>query len=302
MSPALDFELHYQNLRFQLECLKRTGSAFQSFFEAIMTKADPSFVTIKPWGKLGDEKCDGISHATGTYFQVYAPERMTAAATIAKINDDFSGALANWKALKIWAFVWSAVVAGLPPEVEKRLQSLCTENPTIGIEDWSPDRLWDEVKRLTSQQRAELLGAVPDVAAANRTTAVEVATVLNWLAEQPVQPAQTDEGFEQTALADKLSLNALSDGIASLVGRSLPIVREVERYVNGSVDGDFNRKVASRLVAEYERRSALNNSADAVFVELVDHVVGTPQPTQEQFWAAVGIVSHYFELCDIFKR
>ncbi len=302
MTETLDFELHYQNLRFQNECLKRSGSSFQAFFEAIMTKADPSFVTIKPWGKQGDLKCDGISHATGTYFQVYAPEGMSAADTIKKINEDFSGALANWQALKVWAFVWSAVVAGLPPDVEKRLQALRTENPTLTIDDWSPDRLWQEVVRLTVQQRAELLGAAPELAAANRTTAAEVATLLNWLAEQPVGPVDIDEGFGQTALADKISVNDLSDRIVSLVGRSLPIVSEVSRYVHGNVDGGFNRKVARRLVAEYERQSALNDNPDAVFVELVDHVVGTSAPTQEQFWAAVGVVSHYFELCDIFKR
>jgi hypothetical protein len=133
MTAMLDFELHYQNLRFQNECLKRNGSSFQAFFEEIMTKADPSFVTIKPWGKQGDLKCDGISHATGTYFQVYAPEGLSAADTIKKINEDFSGARDNWPELKEWVFVWSGVEAGLPPDVEKRLQDLRAENPTITI-------------------------------------------------------------------------------------------------------------------------------------------------------------------------
>lgn len=302
MTVPLNFELHYQHLRFQNECLKRQGASFQAFFESIMTKVDSTFVTIKPWGKLGDLKCDGISHATSTYFQVYAPEELTAAETIAKIDADFQGALDNWPAMKTWAFVWSGVAAGLPPKVEKRLQELRVANPALTIEDWSEDRLWDEVQKLTPQQRAEILGPVPLVAAANRTTAVEIAALLNWLAEEPAGPGDTDEGFEQTALAEKLSVNDLSERIGALVGRSLPIVADVARYVNGSVDGKLNQKIASRLVAEYERQSALSDNSDAVFVELVDYVHGSSSPSQEQFWAAVGIVSHYFELCDIFKR
>jgi hypothetical protein len=126
--------------------------------------------------------------------------------------------------------------------------------------------------------------------------------LLNWVAEQPAAPGALDEGFEQTALSDKIDVNALSERVASLVGRSLPIVRDVERYVKNNVDGYFNAKVASRLVAEYERLSVSEPTPDAVFVGLVDFVAEGSDSTQEQFWAAVGIVSHYFELCDIFKR
>src|SRR5690349_10241542 len=116
MEP-IDLELYIQRLRFENECLRRRGTAFQGFFEQIMSKSDPSFVTIKPWGREGDRKCDGISESSGAYYQVYAPDELNAAQTINKIDEDFEGAKRQWSRLQKWVFVWSAVPEGLPPAV-----------------------------------------------------------------------------------------------------------------------------------------------------------------------------------------
>ncbi len=301
MSEILDDELYWQSLRFENECLKRRGSSFQAFFEAIMAKADPSFETVKPWGREGDRKCDGLSPATGTLFQVYAPEEVTAAATVQKIEEDFAGAKEHWGEFKRWVFVWSAVGVGLPPAVVAKLKELREAEDSAGIEidDWSREGLWQIVKGLTPQQRAELLGPVPRPV---QTTAVEIQTVLNWLVDSGPEPVDPDEGFELTALAEKIDLNKLSDRVAALIARSLPVAQDVERYVAGSYDGDFSAKVASRLVAEYQRLEVLEEEPDKIFVALVDAVAGAPNRTTEEWWGAVGIVSYYFELCDIFKR
>lgn len=298
----MDLDLYIHYLRFENECLKRNGAEFQSFFEELMTKAEPSFVVVKPWGKEGDWKCDGIIEEDGTYFQVYAPEAMSAAETIAKIDADFAGVLEHWGDLQSWTFVWSATAEGLPPAVIERLQELQEENPALSIDNWSKERLWKvAVEKLTTDQRVELLGIVPSMTAANRTTAVEVRTVLNWVAEQEVGPSATDEGFDLTDIADKLEKNDLSDTTSSLVGRSLPIASEVDRYVSGNVDVDFSGKIASRLRAQYEALAAGGASPDGIFIGLVDYVAGD-DPTEEEFWAAVGIVSYYFQLCDVFEK
>ncbi len=113
MTDGLDHELYWQWLRFENECLKRRGSDLQTFFEAVMNKVYTSFQTVKPWGREGDRKCDGFSPATGTLFQVYAPEDMTDSAAVAKIEEDFAGAKEHWGDFKRWVFVWSAVDPGL---------------------------------------------------------------------------------------------------------------------------------------------------------------------------------------------
>jgi hypothetical protein len=301
VSELLDDELYWQYLRFENECLKRRGSDFQAFFEDVMAKADASFQTVKPWGREGDRKCDGLSVATGTLFQVYAPEGITAADTVAKIDEDFAGAKQHWGDFKRWIFVWSGVDAGLPPAVVAKLKELREDegNEGIEIDDWSQEGLWKIVKGLTPQQRAELLGPVPIPTA---TTAVEIRTVLNWLIESGPNPVEPDEGFEHTGLGEKIELNQLSDRVAALVGRSLPVATEVDRYVSNSYDSNFSSKVAARLIAQYERLEAIEDDPDKIFVALVDSVASGPNASRAEWWGAVGIVSFYFELCDIFKK
>jgi hypothetical protein len=298
-----EFELAWHRIIFQRECLKRMGMEFQTFFEAIMGKAESSFVTIKPWGNVGDKKCDGIVNDAGLYFQVYAPEgTVPAATTVAKIDEDFSGAKDNWPELREWVFVWSAVDAGLPPEVEKRLQELRAENKELAIDDWGEEALWTIVKeKLTPEQRVHLLGVVPRPDDANRTTAAEIQTLLNWIVEQPIGP-DAEEGFDLTDLAHKLSKNQLSERIGSIAARSLSIAIEVKRYVSGSVDVKLSSKVASRLIAEYELLSASGLRGDALFAGLIEYVEGDLPRTPELFWAAAGIVTYYFQICDIFER
>jgi len=69
-----EFALHHHRRELELELYRRTGRAFQDFFEQIMQKADPGFVMIKPMGKVGDWKADGYSTTTGTVYQCYAPK------------------------------------------------------------------------------------------------------------------------------------------------------------------------------------------------------------------------------------
>lgn len=302
VTEALDGELYWQCLRFENECLKRHGATFQMFFEAVMLKADSSFQVVKPWGSEGDRKCDGMSPATGRLFQVYAPEGITAATTVSKIEEDFEGAKEHWNGFRGWVFVWSAVEVGLPPAVVEKLRTLRADdaNAAILIEDWNREALWVIVKTdLTAQQRAELLGPVPVPAT---TTAAEIRTVLNWLVETGPEPIEPDEGFESTALGKKIELNKLSDQVAKLIGRALPVASEVERYVSGSYDSAFSSKVASRLIALYQRLEVLEDDPDRIFVALVDEVAEGSARTAAEWWGAVGIVSYYFELCDIFKQ
>lgn len=157
-----DHELYVHWLLFQVECLKRSGSAFQAFFEDIMRKAHDSFTAVKPWGNEGDRKCDGLLLGDGVMFQVYAPETLNAASTLSKIAEDFAGVKAQWKSLRKWVFVTRHP---LPPAVVQALVDPEANEGAAGItiESWDVERLWDEVKALSLQDRVELLGPVPIV-------------------------------------------------------------------------------------------------------------------------------------------
>jgi hypothetical protein len=299
---ANEHDLYFDRIRFENECLLRTGTEFQSLFEGIMSKAESSFVTVRPWGSEGDRKCDGLVTATGTVFQVYAPEQIKIASTRTKMEEDCAGAVDHWDEMREWVFVWSGLNKGLPPELVTCLTDLRGRYPRLTVDDWNRDRLWSVVeKKLSKLDRATLFGPPPRIENSETATAVEIQTVLNFLATDSRGPAP-EEDFDLTDLKPKLAKNHLTATTERLVGRALPLAREVERYVNGNYDSSFSKKVGARLIGHYQELTASGLSGDNAFLRLVDFASGDVGRGEAYFWGAAGIVTYYFEICDIFER
>jgi hypothetical protein len=145
-------------LWFKYQCHECSPMEFQRLFENVIKRARPEFMQIRPYGNIGDRKCDGLFHADGTVFQVYAPYELKQAELQAKIEEDCDGALANWHDLKNWVFVYNAR-RGLPPDISATLSAQQAKHPTLTIKSLSSDALWEMARNLTVQQRAEILGA-----------------------------------------------------------------------------------------------------------------------------------------------
>ena len=103
-------------LWFKYQCHECSPADFQRLFENVIKRARPEFIAIKPYGNIGDRKCDGLFHAEGAVFQVYSPDDLKLAELKSKIKEDLDGAVAQWvQILKEWTFVYN-VRRGLPPE------------------------------------------------------------------------------------------------------------------------------------------------------------------------------------------
>lgn len=146
-------------LWWKLKCLEASGLEFQGLFEKVMERIHPEFVKVRSYGNLGDRKCDGLYWDDGTVFQVYSPDEIKQARTIAKIKEDLSGAVANWgNQLKKWVFVYNTR-RGVGPDVPRMLEEQQRKYPDIVIEPLSNEALWEQVRELSLQQRSEILGA-----------------------------------------------------------------------------------------------------------------------------------------------
>lgn len=146
-------------LWFKYQCHESSPADFQRLFENVIKRAKPQFVQIKPYGNIGDRKCDGLFHAEGTVFQVYSPDELKQAELKKKIKEDLDGAVKHWKAiLREWVFVYNAR-RGLPPDIPGALDSHRKRYPKLSIDHLSSDALWELARALTLQMRAEILGA-----------------------------------------------------------------------------------------------------------------------------------------------
>jgi hypothetical protein len=146
-------------LWFKYQCHEGSPTDFQRLFENVIKRTRPEFVQIRPYGNIGDRKCDGLFHVDGTVFQVYSPDELKQAELQAKIEEDLDGAVAHWKdALKNWVFVYNAR-RGLPPDIPGELERQRARHPRVAIDHISSDKLWEMARGLTLQQRSEILGA-----------------------------------------------------------------------------------------------------------------------------------------------
>ena len=85
-------------LWFKYQCHECSPTEFQSLFEKIIKRTDPKFMQIRPYGNIGDRKCDGLFFDEGesTVFQVYSPDELKLADVIKKVREDLNGAVENW--------------------------------------------------------------------------------------------------------------------------------------------------------------------------------------------------------------
>ncbi len=161
MTETYDICTYVHWLYWRLRCLEASGDQFQRLFEDVAARCHDHFVRVRPYGKLGDRKCDGLYWGNGTVYQVYSPDEMKESQTRAKIEEDLSGAVEHWgEKLNRWVFVYN-VRKGLPPDVPQLLLNQSRLYPNITIEPMSNDDLWKIVKKLPAQDRVEILGPPP---------------------------------------------------------------------------------------------------------------------------------------------
>lgn len=157
--PDYDPVTLVQWLWWKLRCYEASPQEFQQLFEKIASRLRPDFIKVRPYGNLGDRKCDGLFWGDGTVFQVYSPDELKQAKTVAKIQEDLEGAIAEWgDQLKKWVFVYNTRV-GVAPDIPLILLKEKKKYSSVEIQPLSSEALWELMRELTTQQRAEIIGA-----------------------------------------------------------------------------------------------------------------------------------------------
>src|SRR5581483_1613428 len=199
----------WHRLRFENQWLRLAGADFQRFFEDIMTKRDPAFISVTPSGTAGDHKSDGYIPSARHHFQVYAPPTgIEAARACAKIREDFEGVLFYWPDLRVWTFVWSTPRGGLPPDVIHLLDELGAQHQDVEIQTWGLEGLWEQVEALSEAERVDLLGFAPGPEYITRIDSADVLSMLATLAARPI-PMPEVLDFSLPELGQKIERNGL---------------------------------------------------------------------------------------------
>ena len=278
-------------LQFRLAFASKKGTEFRDWFRSLAGYAfGPDFEAVRAYGSQGDLKCDGRRLSTRTVFQCYAPYEMNAARTIRNIDEDFRGAVANWKEIAEWVFVYND--RELPPNIERYIDYLRSAYPQVKIVTWGEPQLYRLLEWLDLPAMEALFGPAPSNA--------DVDMLIN--ADPPVIPQLqwTDPFPEQVPLTpqspDKLARNAQPKDAAALltVGRREKAL--VESYFREHPDPDIGEKMAESFRHAYAQLRGQGMSPDSIFAYLQQFERSAEPERQEM---ARALLAYFFERCDI---
>ena len=287
----------YYRQQFEYAFLDRNGVAFQDWFADLAGYAfGTDFEMIRPYGKEGDWKCDGRLPHSGTYFQCYAPQNITAEAVINKVDADLSGALAKWgDRVKKWVFVHNDK-RGVPPQVADHIDKLRNMHPKIDIEIWVKPQLFELFETMSISAREQLFGPAPSLSALQDLTMPDLQPIVDALEQRDPEPGAT---MSPPPSVRKLEKNALSEDAATLLRSGRRKVHLVEHYLTNHIYVELGERIAEAFRLRYTKLRTLDLSADQIFGHLQQYA-GMNGPPKRQV-AALAILAYFFDICDIFE-
>jgi len=290
----------YYEAVFERNYLKKGGNEFQDFFSEIMEKCHPGdFQRVRPWGNAGDRKNDGYLRSECTLFQVYAPNEMEARGAIAKIHEDFHGALKQWsKYLNKWTFVHNSR-DGLGPGVLEKLLELDASYTSVSVCSWGFEELRLHVfNTLNEADLASLLGPAPSSRDMFDVRYENVQEVLNNIAKQ--EPSQSQD--LRPIPSDKLKFNRLSGAVQTLLTSGMWMAHRVGEFFNDHPNPRYGDEVALAFSKEYKKWKILSMESDIIFFKLQEFAGGQKRGTPTYEAAVLAVIAYLFEQCDIFER
>ena len=291
------FTREYYELRFKVAFMERKADEFQDFFCNIMELGYPAdFIRVRPWGKLGDWKNDGYLRSKRILFQSYAPNEISSAACLTKVDEDFLEALPHWKEhFGTWVFVHNSR-EGLGPEVTKKLLDLQKANSPLLVTQWGFPELRSEAMGLALEALASLLGPMPSRQGMVGLGLQDLIPVLDQIGRMPPMEAPD----LRPVPADKLQRNLLSGTVEELLRLGMSRSDLVRKYF--SLKPTLQDQIAESFRIRYRDVRATAATPDDIFVALQKFAGGDFIPSPPHQNAVLAVVAFFFEECDIFER
>ena len=289
-------KLHYE-CKFQRAFMSKRGTEFQDFFSDIMERRYPGeFVRVRPWGNIGDRKNDGYLLPAKRVYQVYAPREMSQTEAVNKIEEDFTGAIANWPEMREWTFVHNDM-DGLGPGITAKLDEIASRDG-IAITQMGYQGLSTVVFELGKDDLAFLFGPAPTLPGMHQVRFADLELVVSSIA---LTQAADDIDIRRVS-QDKLRANALSveaQGLLEIGMRKADLVRQFFDEHHDPLLGD---KLASTFRKKYVELRDAGTLPEELFHKLFLFAGGAQGPTPRHINAVYAVLAFLFEQCDIFEN
>ncbi len=276
---------------------------FQDLFEKIMYYFEQDFVSIKPWGNIGDRKNDGYIRSKGIFYQVYAPEELETKYYEAakKAREDFSGLKKNREDIgdiNEYHFVVNDKYKGVHPDIYRCIEGIRTDN---NLRDASVIQAKDLENILFDHLTEDQIYSIVSYPNFNDMTRLEysiISEVIKYLSEQPPKPTG-DERLTVPPWEEKMLFNGLAGSDAeTLLESSFLYVSQLDYYLRNLAE--FNSTKLRDEVQKKYRQLCDEYSGRDLFWALVYSVA--PKNDKNYVAHVIVILAKYFETCDVFEE
>lgn len=293
-------QLNYEK-DFRIAFLESKGDGFQRLFEKLMSKVHPNdFMACRPWGNVGDRKNDGYLPSVRILFQSYAPNELTAAEAIKKVNEDFDGAKEHWEEyFDEWTFVHNAPDGRLGPQIIEALAKLRQGNPQIKIGHCGYEEMLAKFRKLGLQDLESWFGPSLTMEANVNLGFGDLAAVLNHISITPV-PAVSEV---KEVSRGKIEANLLSQAVADFLKIGMQKSPLVAQFFNNWKSPTYGEQIAQAFKSEYValRDQVLPLHPDEIFGQLETWAGGTANTTPTHKAAVLAVMAYLFDKCEIFE-
>ncbi len=293
-------QLNYEK-DFRIAFLESRGDSFQRLFETLMAKAWPNdFLACRPWGKVGDRKNDGYLPSKRTLYQIYAPNELTAADAIKKINEDFAGAKQHWQQyFDQWVFVHNAHDGRLGPHIIEALARLATANPTIKIGHCGYEEMLHTFRQLSLPDLESWFSPSLTMEANLNLGYNDLLAVLKHIAISPMPlPSEINDVSH-----GKIEANLLSGVVADFLKIGMQKSPLVMQFFNAWHDPQYGEHIAATFNHEYKKLKAHKQQfhPDEIFGRLEQWAGGVANTTPSHKAAVLAVMAYLFDECEIFE-
>lgn len=287
-------------LSLRLAFYEKRGDEFQGFFSRLMGLRHPTdFIATRPWGKVGDRKCDGYLRPTRTLFQCFAPNDVALADTLLKMKSDFAGALRyRTEFWDRWVFVHNAPEGRLPTDVIRLLERLQKDNPGIVTDAWGFYALRNEALQLCESDLRSLLPCVPAPADFSDLGLRDLKPIVDHLVtgDAPL------EGAIVAPPPGKIAHNGLSPATAQFLTLGMASSRLLKRYLAAHPDKTYGDRVAALFNSKYQWLRQAGSEPEDILAELFAYAAGPlPESNLRRQAAVWTVLAYLFEHCEILE-
>ncbi len=292
-------ERAFYDMKFDLLFQAKTANEFQQFFSQIMSARYPGdFVATRPWGQLGDQKCDGYILSSGTFYQVYAPEELEHKATTEKMKTDFDGALKKWgNKIHTWVFVHNSKV-GVPPHVLQQLVTFQSEHSDISFSHLGKTELKSLLFETSEQHIRDILGSVPTYSNINNLSMESIKKTLLGISTSTTPVPSDIKPVSQK----KLEANGLSVATKQLFELGMIKSRLIESFFKQWHDPNLEENTATEMNKIY--KAAVNDGLypDDIFQRIFTTISGSDYGNPTVMISSLTVMAYFFQTCDIFEQ